>query len=88
VIEPKVMWYFPWILGLGPAATVGILNPLWYELGVVRETDETTAAPHVDALEHDPKSGEPHRKDPAPYAIWSLTAFLLKPAASSKKQVA
>jgi cyd operon protein YbgT len=45
VIEPNVMWYFPWILGLGPAATVGILNPLWYELGVVRETDETMAPP-------------------------------------------
>ncbi|MGX8012367.1 cytochrome bd-I oxidase subunit CydX [Mesorhizobium sp. ORM8.1] len=31
------MWYFAWILGLGLAATVGILNALWYELRAVRE---------------------------------------------------
>jgi len=31
------MWYFAWILGLGLAATVGILNALWYELRNVRE---------------------------------------------------
>jgi cyd operon protein YbgT len=30
------MWYFAWILGLGLAATVGILNALWYELRAVR----------------------------------------------------
>jgi cytochrome bd-I ubiquinol oxidase subunit X len=39
------MWYFSWILGLGLAATVGILNALWYELRVVRETDQTTTPP-------------------------------------------
>ncbi len=33
------MWYFAWILGLGLAATVGILNALWYELRTIR--DET-----------------------------------------------
>ncbi|MDX8477402.1 cytochrome bd-I oxidase subunit CydX [Mesorhizobium sp. VK24D] len=31
------MWYFSWILGLGLAASVGILNALWYELRTVRE---------------------------------------------------
>lgn len=31
------MWYFAWILGLGLAASVGILNALWYELRTVRE---------------------------------------------------
>ncbi|CAM5406024.1 hypothetical protein MAUB1S_06906 [Mycolicibacterium aubagnense] len=31
------MWYFAWILGLGLAATVGILNALWYELRVLRD---------------------------------------------------
>ncbi|SIR13504.1 MULTISPECIES: cytochrome bd-I oxidase subunit CydX [unclassified Bosea (in: a-proteobacteria)] len=31
------MWYFAWVLGLGLAATVGILNALWYELRTVRE---------------------------------------------------
>ncbi len=35
------MWYFSWILGLGLACTVGILNALWYELRTVREKDET-----------------------------------------------
>lgn len=30
------MWYFSWILGLGLAATVGILNALWYELRTER----------------------------------------------------
>ncbi|MBZ9700887.1 MULTISPECIES: cytochrome bd-I oxidase subunit CydX [unclassified Mesorhizobium] len=30
------MWYFAWILGLGLATTVGILNALWYELRAVR----------------------------------------------------
>ncbi len=31
------MWYFAWVLGLGLAATVGVLNALWYELRSVRE---------------------------------------------------
>ena len=37
------MWYFTWVLGLGLAASVGILNALWYELRSVREVtkDET-----------------------------------------------
>ena len=35
----QTMWYFAWILGLGLAATVGILNALWYELRTVRERD-------------------------------------------------
>jgi cyd operon protein YbgT len=39
------MWYFAWILGLGLAATVGILNALWYELRTVRETDGIAAPP-------------------------------------------
>ena len=40
------MWYFSWILGLGLAATVGILNALWYELRTVREKD-VTGTPHL-----------------------------------------
>jgi len=32
------MWYFSWILGLGLAATVGILNALWYELRQTRHS--------------------------------------------------
>lgn len=26
------MWYFAWVLGLGLAATFGILNAMWYEM--------------------------------------------------------
>ncbi len=37
------MWYFAWILGLGFAATAGILNALWYELRTVRERTESGA---------------------------------------------
>ncbi|MEW9835124.1 cytochrome bd-I oxidase subunit CydX [Mesorhizobium marinum] len=37
------MWYFSWILGLGLAATVGILNALWYELRTVREHPQEDA---------------------------------------------
>ena len=33
------MWYFAWMLGLGLAATVGILNALWYELRNFREVE-------------------------------------------------
>jgi cytochrome bd-I ubiquinol oxidase subunit X len=39
------MWYFAWTLGLGFAATVGILNALWYELRTVRERDEVGTPP-------------------------------------------
>jgi cyd operon protein YbgT len=41
------MWYFSWILGLGLAASVGILNALWYELRTVRRasSDETVELP-------------------------------------------
>ena len=31
------MWYFSWALGLGLAASLGILNALWFELRSVRE---------------------------------------------------
>jgi cytochrome bd-I ubiquinol oxidase subunit X len=31
------MWYLTWVLGLGLAASVGILNALWYELRTVRQ---------------------------------------------------
>jgi cyd operon protein YbgT len=39
------MWYFSWILGLGLAATIGVLNALWYELRTVREKHDTSAPP-------------------------------------------
>lgn len=35
------MWYFAWVLGLGLAAAVGILNALWYELRVLREEPDS-----------------------------------------------
>jgi cyd operon protein YbgT len=42
-----IMWYFSWILGLGLAASIGILNALWYELRTVREelAEEPVALP-------------------------------------------
>lgn len=40
------MWYFAWVLGLGLAASLGILNALWYELRSVRE-QPATQAPHL-----------------------------------------
>jgi cytochrome bd-I ubiquinol oxidase subunit X len=39
------MWYFSWILGLGLAASAGILNALWYELREVRETPQAKTPP-------------------------------------------
>ena len=39
------MWYFSWILGLGLAATVGVLTALWYELRVLRDTPADEIAP-------------------------------------------
>ncbi|MEO0393634.1 MAG: cytochrome bd-I oxidase subunit CydX [Pseudomonadota bacterium] len=38
------MWYFAWILGLGLAATVGILNAMWLELAEDNELLEKQAA--------------------------------------------
>lgn len=31
------MWYFSWILGLGFACAVAILNALWYEVRDLKE---------------------------------------------------
>ncbi len=39
------MWYFTWILGLGLAASVGILNALWYELRTVRQAPKHEIPP-------------------------------------------
>lgn len=39
------MWYFSWMLGLGLAATIGILNALWYELRSVREQEADRTPP-------------------------------------------
>lgn len=41
------MWYFAWVLGLGLAASIGVLNALWYELRVLRDetTDESVCLP-------------------------------------------
>ena len=33
------MWYFAWILGLGFAATLAILNALWFEAQEYREEE-------------------------------------------------
>lgn len=39
------MWYFSWALGLGLAATFGILNAMWYEL---RADDDQPGGLHHD----------------------------------------
>lgn len=40
------MWYFSWILGLGLACTLGILNAMWYEF---RDAEgHAKAAPDAD----------------------------------------
>jgi cyd operon protein YbgT len=39
------MWYFSWILGLGLATAVGVLNALWYELRTLREKDGAGTPP-------------------------------------------
>jgi cyd operon protein YbgT len=42
------MWYFAWILGLGLAATVGILNAMWFELKRVRQAPEPSSRPILE----------------------------------------
>ena len=34
------MWYFAWILGVGLAATFGILNAMWFEMREDRKVIE------------------------------------------------
>ena len=56
------MWYFSWILGLGLAATVGILNALWYELRQTRLAP-TSSVPVIldDGSEALEAEGRPRR---------------------------
>jgi len=35
------MWYFAWILGVGLAATFGILNAMWFEMREDRKVIES-----------------------------------------------
>lgn len=53
------MWYFSWILGLGLAATVGILNALWFEL---RQTRMATTPAEPSILEDSPSSSSPRQE--------------------------
>lgn len=39
------MWYFAWVLGLGFAIALGILNALWYELIVMRDAENGDQPP-------------------------------------------
>lgn len=34
------MWYFTWVLGLGLACTVGILNAMWVEYHMAQDDEE------------------------------------------------
>jgi cyd operon protein YbgT len=33
------MWYFSWVLGLGFAVTLSVLNAMWLEARIVRDED-------------------------------------------------
>jgi cytochrome bd-I ubiquinol oxidase subunit X len=33
------MWYFAWVLGVGFAVTIGILNGMWFEFHTADDTD-------------------------------------------------
>jgi cyd operon protein YbgT len=35
------MWYFAWVLGLGLAVTVAILNGIWHEFNAVPRNDRS-----------------------------------------------
>ncbi|WP_081871351.1 cytochrome bd-I oxidase subunit CydX [Parvularcula oceani] len=48
------MWYFAWVLGLGLAAAVGIMNAMWFELKRVRQHPPAHSRP---ILQEDPASG-------------------------------
>lgn len=38
------MWYFTWVLGVGLAIGLGILNGMWHEFHLPTEDDEDGAA--------------------------------------------
>ena len=40
------MWYFSWILGLGFASALAILNAMWFELDADRHARERPADTH------------------------------------------
>ncbi|MEM7739695.1 MAG: cytochrome bd-I oxidase subunit CydX [Pseudomonadota bacterium] len=55
------MWYFSWVLGLGLAATVGILNALWFEL---RQTRMTASLTEPTILEDPTDASPPQHMQP------------------------
>ncbi|MBV6631442.1 MAG: cytochrome bd-I oxidase subunit CydX [Alphaproteobacteria bacterium] len=40
------MWYFAWILGLGLAACLGILNAMWLE--IMEDNDQMAGQAAID----------------------------------------
>lgn len=46
------MWYFSWVLGLGLAATFGILNAMWFEM-----REDRRAAAGILARDADGEAG-------------------------------
>lgn len=47
------MWYFSWILGLGLACTIGILNAMWFELLEDQYNDNAGSHPEDARADHD-----------------------------------
>ncbi len=58
------MWYFAWMLGLGLAAALGILNALWFELRPTREAPPSASSrsPRRDPVRA-PGRGLPQRRE-------------------------
>ena len=47
------MWYFAWVLGIGFAVLLAILNAMWGEMEEARQmADQDAAARHADDEQH------------------------------------
>lgn len=64
------MWYFSWILGLGLALTLGVLNAIWYEM---METHETWVGEHGEGAPESSRApssgGNPAVTTPLKHAV-------------------
>lgn len=50
------MWYFAWVLGIGFAVLLAIMNAMWGEMEEARQAAENDAARRQSADEHE----QPH----------------------------
>lgn len=47
------MWYFAWVLGIGFAVLLAIMNAMWGEMEEARQASENHAAGRQAADEHE-----------------------------------